>query len=228
MKEIKSKSERKRERERGRNRVNRDVEDRDKLNNAEWNGCRPDFLSANENARPLARFFSQNYVADRCRAASTPHYPSASPRVYNDAHCTDLFFMRHTTRCSSLVHHERSDERPCECLTKSDPMGEEKREGEGGGGEEAIRPFPAAKGRRNYERAAILRRYGYPHSIDPEIASARGRMVEGEGRGIGRQVGQRDRRSIGFIVAIYALGQDEGCLQRRCENIHACWVFMCN
>lgn len=39
-------------------------------------------------ARPLARFFSQNYVA---RIDRVPPLPA-----YNDAHCADLFFMRHT------------------------------------------------------------------------------------------------------------------------------------
>lgn len=115
-----------------------------------WNGCRPDFLSANENARPLARFFSQNYVADRCRAASTPSFPPAlplppaSPRVYNDAHCTDLFFMRHTTRCTPLSYTMgRSDGRPSECLTKSDPRRGREEKGEGG---RRFVPSPRRKG----------------------------------------------------------------------------------
>lgn len=43
---------------------------------------------SNGNARPLARFFSQNYGA---RIDRVPLLPA-----YNDAHCADLFFMRHT------------------------------------------------------------------------------------------------------------------------------------
>lgn len=109
-------------------------EDHDKLNNADGTDVDLTSSSANENARPLARFFSQNYVADRCRAASTPSPPPpsapASPRVYNDAHCTDLFFMRHTTRRAPL---SRTIGAPmngsCECLTKSDPRVRGRRKG---------------------------------------------------------------------------------------------------
>lgn len=72
----------------------------------------------------------------------------------------------------------------------------------------------SAKGRRNYERAAILR-----------AADIRTRQIE-IARAT-RQVGQRDwGRSIGFIAATPRSAQDEPCLQRRCENIHACRPFI--
>jgi len=75
----------------------------------------------------------------------------------------------------------------------------------------------SAKGRRNYERVAILR-CGYPHSID--------RNREGNTAGRSAWLGPIDRIHRRCYAA--ALGQDEPCLQRRCENIHACRPFMCN
>jgi len=75
----------------------------------------------------------------------------------------------------------------------------------------------SAKGRRNYERVAILR-CGYPHSID--------RNREGNTAGRSAWLGPIDRIHRRCYAAV--LGQDEPCLQRRCENIHACRPFMCN
>jgi hypothetical protein len=137
-------------------------------------------LWTNENARPLARFFSQNYG----RIDRLP-----LPRIMM-RNCADLFFMRHSFATPGarrfdghawMFHEDTADRRKDDVITTGPQF-------------------------------CALRISAFDRS---------------DRRAHTEQVGQRDETDR-LDSSRHALVKTERCLQRRCENIHACWIFMCN